>query len=340
MKDSQLSKKTKKHTKQDTSPINFRQKTGHVKRPAWSYLVFNLIFLIPLMLGLILFAILRINTKLQGENTKFVLHKSPISFPEVSYYPFVSNVDFSLLPVSAPGIAIIDSETKTVLFSQNAGEIFSTASTAKIMTAIIALEYYKPDDILMIKSSHVDGAVVGFKEGERVFFQDALYGMLLPSGNDAAMAIAQNFPGGEKAFVEKMNEKAAKLYLTHTKFTDSSGLDDDGDVTTPLELAYLASYAMQNKVFAKVVNTKQKTITTLNGNTYLLQNLNRLLGIEGVNGIKTGSTPKAGEILVTSKNENEHPIIFVVMKSADRFTDTLALLSLLSGRVTYLSIHP
>ncbi len=340
MKDSQLSKKTKKHTKQDTSPINFRQKSGQEKRPAWNYLVFNLIFLIPLVLALILFAILRINAKMQGENARLVLHKSPISFPEISYYPFVSNVDFSLLPVSASGIAIIDSETKTVLFSQNAAEIFSTASTAKIMTAVVALEYYKPDDILIMQSSRPDGAVVGFKEGERVFFQDALYGMLLPSGNDAAVAIAQNFPGGEKAFVKKMNEKAAKLHLSHTKFTDSSGLDDDGDITTPLELAYLTSYAMQNKAFAKVVNTKQKTITTLSGNTYVLQNLNRLLGIEGVNGVKTGSTPKAGEILATSKNENGHPIILVVMKSTDRFTDTLSLLSLLSGRVTYLPIHP
>lgn len=340
MKDSQLSKKTKKQTKQDTSPINFRQKSGPPKKPAWNYLVFNLIFLIPLLLSLILFALLRIHTKVQEENARLVLYKSPISFPQVSYYPFVSGVDFSRHSVSAPGIAILDSNTKTVLFSQNAAEIFSTASTAKIMTAVIALEYYKPDDILTIQSSYADGAVVGFKEGERVFFQDALYGMLLPSGNDAALAIAQNFPGGEKAFVEKMNKKAVSLYLAHTKFTDSSGLDDDGDVTTPLELAYLASYAMQNKYFAKVVSTKQKTITTLNGNTYLLQNLNQLLDVEGVNGVKTGSTPKAGEILATSKNENGHPIIFVVMKSSDRFTDTLTLLSLLSGRVTYLPIHP
>ena len=169
--------------------------------------------------------------------------------------------------------------------------------------------------------------------------------MLLPSGNDAALALAENYKGGEREFIGRMNEKARELHLDNTNFADAIGLKDSQDYTTPLDLAKLSSFALKNETFAKIVSTKTKEISDREGNKYLLNNLNKLLGINGVNGIKTGYTNEAGQVLVTSKvemdsNDKEHTIIIVIMGSLDRFSDTEKLLYLVSNNVNYLSIHP
>jgi serine-type D-Ala-D-Ala carboxypeptidase (penicillin-binding protein 5/6) len=243
--------------------------------------------------------------------------------------------------ISAKAVVVMDKDSKTVLFSKNPNLLFSMASTTKIMTALVALDHYKLNDVLTIKTEGVEGVNVGFKVDEKLFFKDVLYAMLLPSGNDAALAIAQNYPGGEKAFVEKMNEKAKLFHLTHTNFADSIGLEDSRDYTTPLDLARLASMALNNDTFAKIVSTRNWKIADVTGvNEYLLTNLNKLLGAQGVNGIKTGYTTEAGQVLVTSKKEGEKTLIIVVMDSQDRFFDTSILLNSISDNVNYLSIHP
>lgn len=243
--------------------------------------------------------------------------------------------------ISAKAVVIMDKDSKAVLFSKNPNLLFSMASTTKIMTAIIALAYYKMDDVLTIKTENVEGVNVGFEIGEKLLFKDVLYAMLIPSGNDAALAIAQNYPGGEKTFVKKMNEKAKLLHLTHTNFADSIGIEDSRDYTTPLDLAKLAAIALENKIFAEIVATKNREITDITGkNKYLLVNLNKLLGIQGVNGIKTGYTEQAGQVLLTSKKEGDHTLIVLVMDSQDRFLDTSRLLSEISGNINYLTIRP
>lgn len=243
--------------------------------------------------------------------------------------------------ISAKAVVIMDKDSKAVLFSKNPNLLFSMASTTKIMTAIIALAYYKMDDVLTIKTENVEGVNVGFEIGEKLLFKDVLYAMLIPSGNDAALAIAQNYPGGEKTFVKKMNEKAKLLHLTHTNFADSIGIEDSRDYTTPLDLAKLAVIALENKIFAEIVATKNREITDITGkNKYLLVNLNKLLGIQGVNGIKTGYTEQAGQVLLTSKKEGDHTLIVLVMDSQDRFLDTSRLLSEISGNINYLTIRP
>ena len=243
--------------------------------------------------------------------------------------------------ISAKAVVIMDNESKVLLFSKNPNLLFSMASTTKIMTALIGLDYYKINDVLTVKTEKVEGVNVGFKMGEKLFFKDILYAMLLPSGNDAALALAQNYPGGEIAFIKKMNEKSKLLHLDNTNFADAIGLEDSRDYTTPLDLARLASVALGNKTFAKIVATETKEISDVNReNKYLLNNLNKLLGISGVNGIKTGYTDEAGQVLVTSKKEGIHTIIIVVMDSQDRFSDTVKLLNLISENINYLSIHP
>lgn len=248
----------------------------------------------------------------------------------------------SIIPnITAKAVIVMDDESKVLLFSKNPNLLFSMASTTKIMTALVALDYYKTNDILMVQTEKVEGVNVGFKVGEKLNFKDILYAMLLPSGNDAALILAQNYQGGETAFIKKMNEKAKLLHLDNTNFADAIGLEDSRDYTTPLDLARLSSVALENEMFAKIVATPTWEMTDVTGvNQYLLKNLNKLLRVSGVNGIKTGYTDEAGQVLVTSKKEGNHTIIIVIMDSQDRFSDTVKLLNLLSGNINYLSIHP
>lgn len=243
--------------------------------------------------------------------------------------------------LSAQAALVMEDESKVVLFAKNEKLRFSMASTVKIMTAFVALDYYKMDDILTVFDNNILGVRVGFQKGEKIRFEDLLYAMLLPSGNDAALTIAQNYPGGTQAFVKKMNEKAKELHLVDTHFSDPAGLQDEGDYTTVLDLGRLASTAMKNEKFSQIVSAKYKTITTADGSrSFELRNLNKLLGNNGVTGIKTGFTDEAGGVLATSTQQNGKKIIIVVMKSQDRFQDTEELLSSIEGNLTFLSIHP
>lgn len=239
--------------------------------------------------------------------------------------------------ISAQAAIIMDDTSQVVLYAKDPEIRFSMASTTKIMTAMVALDYYKNDSVLTIKSENVEGSRLNFYKGENFYFYDLLSAMLLPSANDAAFAIADNYPGGKDEFVRKMNEKAAELNLNDTHYYDPAGLDDDENFTTVGDLAKLTSVAIKNKIFSEVIATKKRTISDLNGTKdYTLVTLNKLLGTDGVNGVKTGTTEGAGEVLVTSKIENGHTFIMIVMKSQDRFEDTKKLLSLVSNNVNFI----
>lgn len=242
--------------------------------------------------------------------------------------------------ITAQGAIIMDADSKVVLYSKNPDLRFSTASTTKIMTALTSLGYFKLNDILTVKEATSEGSVIGLIKGDKMSFQNLLYAMLLPSANDAALNISLNYPGAESAFLKKMNDKAKALKLYNTHYSDPAGLLDAGDYTTPFDLARLASFAVKNGEFKKIVATKEKIIQDTTGTyVYDLKNLNILLGVDGVNGVKTGYTKEAGQVLVTSKEEQGKTIIIVVMGSADRFSDTEKLLDL-ANNITYLSIHP
>lgn len=298
-----------------------------------------LLYGFPLVLLLLLFLILFIDLNTQRYLRNNKVAETPIELPDLSLYPILKS---PLNPeITAQAAIVMDDDSKAVLFAQKPHLRFSMASTTKIMTALIGLSYFKLDDVLTVKSVNVEGSVLGLKESEQMTFENLLYGMLLPSGNDAALTIADNYPGGEVEFVKKMNEKAKELRLYNTHFSDTNGLDDYEDYTTVLDLARLASMAIENKEFAKIVSTKKIDIADITGeHTYSIKNLNKLLGISGVDGIKTGFTDEAQGVLVTSTIKNGHRIIIVVMKSEDRFADTKTLLDLISGNFTYLSIHP
>lgn len=267
------------------------------------------------------------------------INNIPFSVTEQAKFPVIK---LEFVPqISAKGAIIMDADSKVVLYSKNPDLRFSSASTTKIMTALTALDYFKLSDTLVVLQATNEGSILGLREGQRFTFENLLYAMLLPSANDAALTISQNYAnGGEQAFVKKMNDKAGFLRLYNTHYSDPAGLMDSGDYTTPFDLARLASFAISNKSIKKVVGTKQTVIFDAYGNTYPIENLNKLLGVSGVNGIKTGFTEEAGQVLVTSKDEKGKTIIIVVMGSDDRFLDTSKLLDLVTNNLTYLSIHP
>ncbi len=299
-----------------------------------TYLLF-----IPIFLALILVVLVLIVSFIGIWIKVNTLVKTPFVITQEAKMPIIKT---SFIPdISANEAIIMDADSKVVLYSKNPDIRSSTASTIKIMTALAALDHFALLDILTATKPFPDGSVLGLIDGEKMTFENLLYAMLLPSANDAAVTIAKNYPGGETAFVRAMNGKAKTLELYNTHYSDAAGLADDGDYTTPFDLARLASFAMQNQELRKIVGTKEKIINDTTGiHVYDLNNLNVLLGVDGVDGVKTGYTEEAGEVLVTSKEEKGKDIIIVVMNSADRFTDTQKLLDLVSNNLTYLSIHP
>ncbi|OGH04025.1 MAG: hypothetical protein A2W22_00150 [Candidatus Levybacteria bacterium RBG_16_35_11] len=298
---------------------------------------------IPLLLLVVFLVIFSLNAYIKQQLLENKILKSPFSSLTLAKYPELKN-KFTPI-ISAKGVVVMDKDSKVVLFDKNPNLRFSSASTTKIMTALTALSAFKLNDILTVNQSNFEGSVIGLKKGEEMTFENLLFAMLLPSGNDAALTIAQNYPGGEIEFIKEMNKNAEKLSLSNTYYSDPSGLDEE-NYTTPFDLARLASFSLANEEFKRVVATKEKFIFDTSGNTFKVENLNKLLGYDGVNGVKTGYTEEAGEVLVTSKSyfdnsENrEREIIIVVMGSQDRFFDTENLLNLVSGNISYLTIHP
>lgn len=262
----------------------------------------------------------------------------PITNTPVADYPILERT--TIPEVSAQAAYVMDEGSKVVLYAKNENLRFSPASTTKIMTALTGLDEYKLNQILTIKRSNVIPVIVGFPQGVGVTFENLLYGMFLPSGNDAAYAIADNDPGGMGGFVAKMNQKTKDLHLTNTHFGDSVGLLDDEDYTTVRDLALLGAEALKNPIIARIADTKEKMITDSVGNVYDLKNINKLLGLYGVIGLKTGYTEEAGEVLVTGASLKGHTYIIVVMKSDDRFADTEKLLQLISQNVSYIQLSP
>ena len=190
---------------------------------------------------------------------------------------------------------VIDRESKRILYGKNSNEKTAMASTTKIMTAIIALENSKLEEEIIVsnRAANIGGSRLGLETGDKVSMNDLLYGLMLCSGNDAAVQIAETIGGDSKGFAVLMNKKAKELGLNNTHFVTPHGLDDKEHYTTAYELAILTDYALKNKKFAEIVNTKSKTIL-INGYQKQIHNTNELLGVlEGVNGVKTGFTNNA-----------------------------------------------
>ena len=217
--------------------------------------------------------------------------------------------------VNSRACVVIDRKTNSVLFGKNENSKKKMASTTKIMTATIIIEKCNLTDTIEIskKAAGTGGSRLGLKTGDKITVLDLLYGLMLRSGNDAAVALAEYAGGDINGFAELMNAKALELGLTNTHFETPHGLDSNEHYTTAYELALLSNYALNNPTFAKIVGTKNYTIT-INGSPKDLSNTHELLGnMEGVYGIKTGFTNGANRCLVTACKKNNMDIICVVL---------------------------
>jgi serine-type D-ala-D-ala carboxypeptidase len=226
---------------------------------------------------------------------------------------------------------VYDRISKSMIIGKNEDVKSAMASTTKIMTTIVILEKADLNEKVTVsaKAGGTGGSRLGLKRGDKASVRDLLYGLMLRSGNDAAVALAEHVGGSVKGFAELMNEKAIELGLTNTHFVTPHGLDDANHYTTALELAKLTDYAMNNETFAKIVGTKSTTIY-INNQSRQINNTNELLGVlNGVVGVKTGFTNNAGRCLVTETKRNNIDIITIVLGAdtkKDRTKDSVNLI--------------
>ena len=226
---------------------------------------------------------------------------------------------------------VIDKNNKTVIYGKNENTKTKMASTTKIMTCLVVLENANLRDIVetSAKAAGTGGSKLKFKKGDKISVNDLLYGLMLRSGNDAAVALAEHVGGNIEGFATLMNKKAVELGLKNTHFETPHGLDSDNHYTTPYELALLTAYALENNIFKTIVGTKSCSIN-INGIPRTIFNTNELLGnLNGVYGVKTGFTNGAGRCLVTAiKRENLDAICVVLGADTkkDRTADSVKLI--------------
>lgn len=230
--------------------------------------------------------------------------------------------------ISAQGVYAYELGSGEVLYEKDADALLFPASTTKIVTALVAMDIYKLNQVIDTRTFSVAGSKMGLTWYENITVQDLLYGLLIHSANDAAEVLAANHPEGREAFIQAMNLKARDLGAFDTRFVNPSGLDEAGQTTTARDLARIASYAMENPEFAKVVATDSYTARDTSGKTvHYLKNKNELLGkVPGVLGVKTGWTEGARENLVTYVERGGKRVMIAVLGSQDRFGETEALI--------------
>ncbi len=235
-------------------------------------------------------------------------------------------------PLYSKYAIVLERTTLSVLFEKDGYSKTPMASTTKIMTAIVAIENSKLTDIVQIspKAASTGGSTLGINKNSKLTMETLLYGLLMRSGNDCAVAIAEHISGNVSEFANLMNEKAKSLNLNNTHFVTPHGLDATEHYTTAYDLALLTDYALKNETFSKIVKTQNTTIS-MDGYSKSINNTHELLGyLDGVYGVKTGFTGNAGRCLVTACKRNNLDIIIVIL-GADtkkiRTTDTINLIN-------------
>lgn len=224
---------------------------------------------------------------------------------------------------SAASAVLIEQKSGRVLYQQNADEERLIASITKIMTAVVALEHAdKARSYTVTARDMAEGSSMYLKPGDTLLLEELLYGLMLVSGNDAALAVAHCVSGETEDFVSLMNETAQKLGMTHTHFANPNGLDAEGHYSSARDMAVLAAYALENQDFRRIVSTASVTI----GDRYLA-NHNKLLRLYGgCIGVKTGFTKAAGRTLVSAAARDGMTLVCATLNDGDDWNDHMALL--------------
>ena len=247
------------------------------------------------------------------------------------FFPCISLAN-NIPTISGKNAIAIEVNSGRILYEKNGFNKASIASTTKIMTLIVALENNLLDDTVVVskKAAWTGGSSVNLKEGDKIKLSEILYGLMLNSGNDAAVAIAEHTAGNLEEFAKLMNEKAKEIGALNTNFVTPHGLDTEGHYSTAYDMAIISKYALQNPIIAKIVSTQYYTMHFLDGKTKELKNTNPLLSFyEGISGMKTGYTGMAGRCLIATAKRNDLNIIVVTLgepSSKLRINDTVKIL--------------
>ena len=244
--------------------------------------------------------------------------------------------------ITAQAAVVLDGTTGRVLYDMGAHQRRAPASTTKIMTALLAIEHGGLDDTVVSDvdaTTMIGSSVMGLRPGVPITVRDLLYGLMLPSGNDAAVVLAEHDGGSVAAFVDEMNRKAQELGLQDTHFANPHGLDSPDHYSSAYDLARLARVAMANPTFAQIVGTQWWHLAP--PSDYDLHNGNSMLQTyPGADGVKIGWTEAAGWTLVASATRDGHRLFAVVLNSTDRDADASALLDWAFGSYRWIQLAP
>ncbi len=245
-------------------------------------------------------------------------------------------------PIGATAAAIVDGDTGDLLWGKDPHLALHPASMTKMMTALVALQQGHPDQIVVSNvdaSTMVGDSVMGLHPGERLSLRDLLFGLLVPSGDDAALAIARGISGDDATFVTLMNAEGLRLGLTDTHFANPHGLDAPGHLSSPYDMIAIARTAMRDPLFRQIVATKQ--ITIQGRWIYNLSNTNLLLGQRpGVVGVKTGTTDLALHAITVADNRTGHMVYVTVMHTTNYVPDVTALLDYVESNDVWVPLTP
>lgn len=232
------------------------------------------------------------------------------------------------LSVSSRSAVLMDSESGRVLYRKDADNPRLIASITKIMTCILAIESERMDEVVTVGEEVLTmyGSNIYIELGEKMILRDMVYGLMLRSGNDAAIVIATFIGGSEEKFVEMMNQKAQEIGMKNTVFRNAHGLDEKTEnKSTAYDMALLSSYASKNKEYMKIVGTKKYTVQT-ERKSYIWYNRNKLLSLyKFATGGKTGYTPSAGRTLVTNAEKDELKLTAVTLNDGNEYDTHQAL---------------
>ncbi|MBE3585464.1 MAG: D-alanyl-D-alanine carboxypeptidase [Thermoanaerobacter sp.] len=247
--------------------------------------------------------------------------------------------------VTADAAVLMDARTGQIFYDKNGLQRREPASLTKIMTAIIALEYGRLNDVVTVSRNAAAigmGSVLDLRAGEKITLEDLLKAALIMSANDSTVAIAEHVAGSEEEFIRMMNAKALVLGALHTRFANTNGYHDPRHYTCARDLAVITRYALQNPLFNQIVRTRETTISFCDSKRKeTIYNTNRLLregSYPGIDGVKTGSTPRAGNCLIASATRGDRRLIAVVLHSANRYRDAVTLLDYGFSEVTRVTL--
>ena len=256
----------------------------------------------------------------------FVPRETPVTknYPPI---PKLSEQD-SFPIISAQAALAVDLDSMISLYEKNPDMHLLPASTTKIITALVAMDFYPDEAILTVDGLKIPGQSMGLVRGEKITAKNLLEGLLIYSANDAAEVLAENYLGGRDAFIEAMNRKARELNLTNSHFENPTGFDNGSHYSTARDLTRVSLLAMAKPRFANIVKTKEQLVTSVDGKVkHRLISTNKLLSeVPGVLGVKTGWTEEARENLVTYIEKDGHKIIIALLGSQDRFGETKELI--------------